>query len=398
MASKGVKMNIAKKLELWQKADLINPEQAKAILKYERQRGKPVFMYYLLALGLFCIGLGIISLIASNWRLIPDSVKLITDLFLLLATVFGLYYANNKKNVLMFEGLTLLYALLILASIGLIAQVYHLRADGYLAYLLWAVLVFPMVVYTSKIVLPLIWLPVLAVSGIDMLDHVPVLERMMDIVQRAFPFAISISGILVLSFVYRFLAVNFRTRLASLIAAMKFWLVFDIAIMVLIMDFLVGNSLAIGIVSKLFNHGNTWSTVVIAILIVGTVGFGYFSNKHNYSRLLTCVLAVLLGFSLIYIVLPDNPDILNVWGFSLSVSVLCCLVAYALLKSRKRLLNLATALIALRIFIVYLQVFGTLLYTGIGLIISGLVFLSILYVWKRLNLDNFISVKEGKNA
>lgn len=391
-------MNIAKKLELWQQEKLLSIEQTKAILSFESQSRKPIFMYYLLALGLFCIGLGIVSLIASNWQMIPAPIKLFLDLVLLLGVAWGLYDTNAKGKLWVFEGLTLFYAILILASIGLIAQIYQIQPDGYKAYLLWSILVFPMVIYTSRIALPIIWLPVLSVSGLDLLDNIPFFARIMDILGRSFPFAISISGILVLSFVYRFLAVNFRTRLASLIKSMKFWLVFDIVIMILIMDFLGGNSFHTDFGSKLFNHGNQWSTLVIAILIIGTVGFGYFSNKHNYSRLLTCVMAILLGFSLIYIVLPNNETMLNLWGFLLSSSVLCCLVAYALLKSRRRLLNLTTALIALRIFIVYLQVFGTLLLTSIGLIVSGFVFLAILYAWRRLNLDKFITVRETKNA
>lgn len=393
-------MNIAKKLDLWQQKKLITPEQTKAIIDFERKSSRPVLTYYLLALGLFCIGLGIISLISANWQLIPAAVKFFFDFVLLIAVCWGIYYANAQNKNTLFEGLTLLYALLILASIGLIAQVYQLQPDGYLAYFIWAVLVFPMVVYTSKIILPLVWLPVITTSGIDLLNNIPLFARMMRILENSFPFAISISGVLVLSFIYRFLAVHFRTRLASLISAMKFWLVFDIAVMVIIMDFMVGmfGTSAGSYVFRLFNPGNNVSIMVISILVVSTVGFGYFSYKHNYSRLLTCVIAILLGFSMLYIVLPDSGLILNIWGFLLSMSVLCCLVAYALLKNRRRLLNLATALMALRIFIVYLQVFGTLLATSFGLIISGLVFLTILYVWRRLNLDNLIIIKEGKNA
>lgn len=390
-------MNIAKKLELWQREKLITSEQSKAIMNFESHARKPVLTYYLLALGVFCIGLGIISLISANWQLIPASVKFFFDFVLLIAVSGGIYYTNAHHKNSLFEGLTLLYAILILASIGLIAQVYQLQPEGYLAYFVWAVLVFPMVVYTTKVALPLVWLPVFTASGIDLFNRIPLFARMMQILENSFPFAISICGVLVLSFIYRFLAVNFRTRLASLITAMKFWLVFDIVIMVLIMDFMVGTSVG-GFFLKLYNPGNNVSVVVISILIVSTVGFGYFSYKHNYSRLLTCVLAILLGFSMLYVVLPHSPLILNLWGFLLSISVLCCLVTYALLKNRRRLLNLATALIALRIFIVYLQVFSSLLWTGWGLIISGGVFLLILYVWRKLNLDKLIIVKEGKNA
>ena len=46
----------------------------------------------------------------------------------------------------------------------------------------------------------------------------------------------------------------------------------------------------------------------------------------------------------------------------------------------------AGALAALRIFGVYLQVFGSLLTTGLGLISSGLVLLLTVGIWNKLKL------------
>ena len=177
---------------------------------------------------------------------------------------------------------------------------------------------------------------------------------------------------------------------------MKFWLVFDISVLVLVMDFGAGDVFGSMFISRLFDNYSWASVIVICGLILGTVGFGYFSYKYNYSRLLTCILAILLGFSLVYNALPENKDVLNIWGFLLSMSVLSCLVAYALIKSRVKLLNLATALMALRFFIVFLQVFGSLLMTGVGLIICGVVFLGIIFAWRKLHLNSLISVKESK--
>ncbi len=233
-------------------------------------------------------------------------------------------------------------------------------------------------------------------SLIDALNDMYFFELILGILQKTFPFAISIAGILAFAFIYRLLAVHFRTRLAAQVKAMKFWLVFDISVLVLVMDFGAGDVFGSMFISRLFDNYSWASVIVICGLILGTVGFGYFSYKYNYSRLLTCILAILLGFSLVYNALPENKDVLNIWGFLLSMSVLSCLVAYALIKSRVKLLNLATALMALRFFIVFLQVFGSLLMTGVGLIICGVVFLGIIFAWRKLHLNSLISVKESK--
>lgn len=389
-------MNLQKKLAVWQQENLITREQGEKIAAFEKNGRKPVLSWALLALACFCILLGIVSVISANWQEIAPEYKLFLDFVLLIGTAAAVFKMYLSGRDIWFEWLLLFFAGLILASIGLIAQIYQIQPEGLRGYLLWSVLAFPIMLFSRKIVLPLVWLPVFMLSLIDALNDMRFFERILEILQKTFPFAISIAGILVFSFIYRLLAVHFRTRLAAQIKAMKFWLVFDISVLVIVMDFGAGDVFGSMLLSQLFDNYSWASVIVICGLILGTVGFGYFSYKYNYSRLLTCILAILLGFSLVYNALPENKDVLNIWGFLLSMSVLSCLVAYALIKSRMKLLNLSTALMALRFFIVFLQVFGSLLMTGVGLIVCGVVFLGIICIWRKLHLNSLISVKESK--
>ena len=80
--------------------------------------------------------------------------------------------------------------------------------------MLWAVLAFPVMLFSKRIVLPLVWLPVFMLSLIDALNDMYFFELILGILQKTFPFAISIAGILAFAFIYRLLAVHFRTRLA----------------------------------------------------------------------------------------------------------------------------------------------------------------------------------------
>jgi hypothetical protein len=52
-----------------------------------------------------------------------------------------------------------------------------------------------------------------------------------------------------------------------------------------------------------------------------------------------------------------------------------------------RAFNLLTAAIALRVLVVYFEVFHSLLNTGLGLIIGGLLTLAMAYVWRRKTRD-----------
>ncbi len=386
-------MKLAKKLDIWREQGLLNAQQQQDILDFEKNNKKTVFTSSLLALAFFCIGLGTISLISANWNIIPNFFKLSMDiLFLIINSVAVVYFYNQEKNN-WFEGLLILYATLILASIGLIAQIYQVQSQGLSAFLLWSFLVFPLVIISRKIILPLIWLPIFTTSVIDVLAEFDIIYNILLMLEETFPYAISISGIILFSYIYRFTSYYFRTRLAPQIKAMKFWLSFDIVSLVIIMDLGLG---VLGEYGGISHTEDYRSVIVISILILVTMAFGYYSNKYNYSRLLTCVLAILLGFSIIFMALPENELVYKLWGFALTMSILITVAIYALIKNKEKLLNIATACMAVRLFIVYIQMFGSLLSTGIGLISSGILFLSLIYAWKKLHLNNLLIIREKK--
>ncbi len=390
-------MNLAKKITLWQQQNLLSSAQAQAILDYENRSRKPVLMFSFLFLSAFCIGLGIISLISANWQVIPSSVKLVADFALLALTALGIYKSACHCKPFLREGLNIFYALLILASIGLIAQIYHLQASGLQAYLLWSILTLPVVLTCKKAALPLIWLPVFMVSSFDTMTDWQWFSRVIDVFEGAFPFAFSLLCLLVYSVIYRLLNTFLKEKVSAFTYAMKVWMVVSIAWQVLIMDFGAGDSL--GILTAFKAHAADMSSLVVFVFLVAAITiFGIFSYKLNYSRLLTSVMASLLIFSYIYLFLPENKDFASIWGFLLTMTILSWLVVYALIKARSKLMNLATALMACRIFVVYLQVFGSLLSTGIGLIVSGLVLLLIIYIWRKVQLTKLLIIKEGADA
>ena len=72
-------MNIYSKLSDWQKRGLITAEQQQKITDYENNVRRPMLYHALLFLSCFCIGIGVIAVIAANWEAIPAAVKLGVD-------------------------------------------------------------------------------------------------------------------------------------------------------------------------------------------------------------------------------------------------------------------------------------------------------------------------------
>ena len=74
------------------------------------------------------------------------------------------------------------------------------------------------------------------------------------------------------------------------------------------------------------------------------------------------------------------------WPFAAALAFvgLWILVAYvAHAAGSVRVLNMATAVVGVRILIVYFEVFGSLLGTGVGLITGGLLTIALVWFWMR---------------
>ena len=137
-------MNIYSKLSDWQKRGLITAEQQQKITDYENNVRRPMLYHALLFLSCFCIGIGVIAVIAANWEAIPAAVKLGVDFALLCTAAWGVWHSRRKGRNLAAEALLTAFALLVLGSIGLVGQIYHLPAHGLSALLFWSVLTFPL--------------------------------------------------------------------------------------------------------------------------------------------------------------------------------------------------------------------------------------------------------------
>ena len=389
-------MNIEKKLDVWTKEKLITDIQKKAVLAYEERLKSRSLLYTLLFLGGFCLGLGIISLIAYNWQDISPAIKLVIYFVMLAATGGAAVSASFGSRRLLSETLLFVYALLVLAGIGLIGQIYQLAAHGLQALLFWAVVVSPLLPFARRAWLPFLWLPVLAVSLFDYLYDYPWFSQAFQSFDRLFPGAWQFILILSAAALYRIFSSG-RVAFGPLSEALGWWTLFVVVVYVFCADFF-GRDIFENVFCQNCptETGTGLNRLLVWLSLALLTGAFCWFNTRRGGKYWSLALFVVLDFSLIAQLLPDNETVFKIWGALQSLSLLFLAAVYAYTANRVRLQQWISGFIALRFFAAYVQVFGSLLTTGFGLIVSGLVLFAVAYAWINWRRISALAGRNGK--
>ncbi len=381
---------IEKYLSEWTGKEFISSDQQQQILQYEESKTKVSrskwVLYGFLILGVCVLGIGMISLIAANWEEIPPSIKLTGNFIILAGAAFAVIRQDQKSNDVLFDAAGAFFAMLCLATIGLISQVFHTGGELYQALLFWLVIILPLCIFSKKDFLPHLWVAVF----------------------------------LIMFLLWSTSESSWWHSQESYFDENNF---FIILLTIPLLCFFLSNAMN-GIewlvrFRKIFNQ---WA-VVATIVAIGTTDFYYSIVQVNFETraLIPVYLFVLLCTALLYIrsdfsikeriiitliiaimlfaYLPDfilsHPDINEtgeLFGASYSIIQLILFSMFFTIRNSKRLFNVIILLIGLRFIIVYFQVFGDLAITGFGLIISGMLIIGISLLWfkKREKLETWL--------
>lgn len=346
-------MSIIKKIDKWQQAGLISKEQTAQILAFETKNTKPYLMYGLILLSAFFIGGGIISLIASNWDAIPAFVKLIGNFSLLSACGYGVYYTYCKGKNKHFEFFLFLFGLLCLATIGLIAQIYQLQPDGAKAFLLWSTLMLPLIFFSKKMTFPMVVLSVLNVSFFDeIFSH-------FDYVLRHFRDIMLISVLFIYTICYQLLIMYFPKVAEASVKALKILIIIGFVIAILRSEYV-------------FAFEDLRGTYLFLTLLLFLTGLSFYLSYIAKSGYFVSYMMFLV-FVTCFVPLGVFTTFLALFGLGY----------YAYINKMPKLLNLTIFLFALRTFS-FVQIYLSLMAGGIGLIVSGVVLLLLIWAWKRI--------------
>lgn len=141
-------------------AGIITPMQKLQILDFDNDVGHSWIYRILMILGIFTLGVGVISIVAANWQDIGDMVKLIVMLLLLLFSALGvLYYLKHDKTKVA-EKWALSEFLFSGAAIGLIIQVFQLSGGKIYAPLgVWALMTSSLLFLPKQKLISYFWMP-----------------------------------------------------------------------------------------------------------------------------------------------------------------------------------------------------------------------------------------------
>jgi uncharacterized membrane protein len=375
-------MNFDRKLARWVEAGLIEPAARDRILAFEHAQRSPLAMYGLAALGGATVALGFVSLIASNWERIPGPAKLVGDLLIGLALAVGTYAAIRRRaDGLAGAGwasevlLTLFYGYT-LGSLALVGQVYQLGTPTYQGLLVWSGATLPMMLLgRSRQLATLVCAGVFTTHGFA-------LEALFDALEHGSePLARNLiaSLLFVTPFLYIALAripwlVRERPEYARTLGGYA-WLMLLAAGFVL--QFCWYDSLSA-------DDTISWGLLSGALIAAACV----LALPRAYPELPAGVrrtLAIIVGFGwLSFAVGLGVPHAsADFVGALLQLAWLGLFAWLSLQLGLRREWTTLSGLIALRILAIYIEVFGSLFDTGLGLIIGGALTLLLGWYWRR---------------
>ena len=388
---------ISRYLSEWEKAGLLTPQQTGKILEYECSKyRRPWVLYSFIMLGVSVLSIGIISLIAANWGSIPPMVKLAADFILLFAIAVAIYVAAEKNRPLVFDALAAFFIFFFLASIGLLSQIYHTGGEVHEALFLVCAVMLPLTLISYKKFLPSAWV-VLVLAAVILLC-----VKLMDKRDGENLFYIAFGILLSMQFISGILGnlSSFSNITKKLTLPFVFWsVIFFFAVMIQ-MD--VNYSLMHGgfmsyqkdvSIAPLYLIINI-TGIILTLLIVlnknipkkikifaSILALFYCAIQSFYLGLFTPRADFYDGYSdfgwtrVIWQLIGPAETIITLLLFSFIFSAL----------NYKRLFNAMILLIGIRFLLIYFQVFKSLAYTGMGLIISGLVIIGFVVVWYKFH-------------
>lgn len=370
-------MSIERKLRQWQEAGLLDAATVDRIRAHEEQSAKPIGSYAVAGIGAVAVATGIVAIVASNWDAIPASAKIGVDVVVLAALGASVMRTAVSGPRWLCDALILIEYGVVLASVGLVAQIYQLGGATYTALCVWTALATPLVFHGSGRFLAVAWVVGTQATLVSILVELAETPRFDGL---AVTLCHAIAGLTLLAGSSAYLS----TRKPAFARALREFGLLEVAL-----------SASFGTAGfyegfHLGEHPASWWGVAVSALATAglIVQVGRKSAPSNewsppaavFPARITIAAALVLAQAPLFLHGDTKLDVLA----ALTFVAFWALVGWTAFRARTpRIVNLATAFVALRILIAYFEVFGTLLNTGIGLVIGGALVLGLTYVWVK---------------
>lgn len=361
-------IGLGDRLALWRREGLIDADTAERIAAFEATRGRPRLALALGVLGAFTIGVGIVAIIAANWDAIPIGLRLGLHVLINLGLGGAVWHWSGRGQPGLsarVEGGVLLLSLSTLALIAHVGQSFQLQGSA--AGLLggWLLLATPFTLLLARGGLNrwvwtlglFTWVGALAVDHWDWLRDHRLLTTVVVLTVAALHGARAACPPLPPAWARH----GGQVALGAAVLALS--------ILLLIVAPLLGEA---GTAAE-----QTDALIGAAVGVLALAGTQALVPADRRGVRAGWGLALILAPPLS--ILPLLVD--GVAGAIITGTAFCLywigLARLALLTQRTGLFRLAVALVAVRVFVAYLDAAGGLMATGLGLVLAGLVLIAL---------------------
>lgn len=366
-------MAIDRKLDEWQAAGLIDAATAEAILAHEAEASRPIALWATIGIGLFALALGFVLIVAAGWDMIPTGVKLGVHWAMTAAAAAVVWQARRQQRSWLGEGALFLMAALLLAGIALQGQIYQVTSPVWQALGWWALLATPAILVAGCTRLTAYgWAAMLGALALTYAAESMLSQRLWEAAADNLPVALPPALILVSILLHGRANGVFADGLRE--AGMAFLLGsasiahFAWAVAVAPSDaaaMAMRLPLAVGLVAVAMGLGGRLGPQAARVVRIS---------------LLAAAVAVILAAAV------PHADALapRLFGAFMFFAMWGAIAKGAHDSGWRVLFGIAIGMLALRLFIVYIELFGGLALTGIGLILGGLLLIGLAVGWTKL--------------
>jgi uncharacterized membrane protein len=366
-------MGLERKLEEWQAAGLIGADAAAAIRSHEAEASRPLALWAAIGIGLFALALGIVLLVASGWDMIPAWTKLSVHWAMAAAAAATVWQARRRQRLWLGEGALFLFAALVLAGLALQGQVYQIISLVWQALGAWALLVSPAMLVAGRTRITAYgWAALLALLAISYAIESPRSDALAvvaaDNIPAALPPALLLLGALLHGRAARPFVDGLREAGLALLlgAASLAHFAWPVA---------VSGPDAADMAMRL-----PLATLVAAIAFAAAGRLPAGAARVLRTCLAASTVAVILALGV-----PHGDNLPARLFGAVSFFLMWGVIAKAAHDGGWRaLFGVAIAMIAVRLFIVYVELFGGLALTGIGLVVGGALLIALTLGWARV--------------
>jgi hypothetical protein len=364
-------MSIDRKLDDWVAAGLIDPAAADRIRAHEASGGRPTALWAIAGLGLLALALGILLVISANWDRITDEAKLGVHMALLAAAGAAHLLARRRRLRWPAEAALFLFAALVLGGIALQAQVFQLTGPAWHALLLWLALVAPALLIGGETRLTGTLFAAAALLGpIAMAADTVDRGGVWRLAQGA---TMAVPALLIgLSFLPRLLPTGFRLALRQT------------GILVSLAAASIAHFAWASRITPAQAGDNALRFLPPLLAALAALALARRSDELPRELHLPLLAGPVLSAALALAIPHPDTLVSRLAGVLVFIALWAAIARAAAASSWNALFAVAIAAIGLRIFIIYLELFGSLAATGGGLMLGGALLVALSFAWHRI--------------